>query len=262
MKIGVCGAAGRMGRAIIGLVRSAEDLELTAAVEAPGHPDYGRDAGEVAGVGRLGVPIAAELAGSPDAVIDFSSPKAARAVARVCRERKIPLVVGTTGLSDGDQDEIAKTAKVVPVVFSPNMSVGVNLLFDLAPKVAKALGDGYDIEIVEMHHRFKKDAPSGTAVKLGEEIAHALKVSLKDIADHGREGLVGERQAGHIGFHAVRGGDVVGDHTVVFAGLGERVELVHKAGSRECFARGALRAARFVRGHKPGLFNMKDVLGL
>jgi 4-hydroxy-tetrahydrodipicolinate reductase len=262
MKICVCGAAGRMGRVIIGLIAAAEDLELAAAVDGHGVPAVGQDAGVTAGVGPLGVKILTGLEAEADAVIDFSVREAARGTAHLCRERCISMVLGTTGLTAEDEAEVEKTAAVVPCVVSPNMSVGVNLLFALAPQVAAALGDDYDIEIVEMHHSFKKDAPSGTALRLGERIAEARGKALEDLMVCGRQGQVGERPRGPIGIHAVRGGDVVGDHTVMFAGQGERVELVHRASSRESFARGAIRAARFAVGREPGRYTMRDVLGL
>jgi 4-hydroxy-tetrahydrodipicolinate reductase len=262
MNIAICGAAGRMGCAITRLFPTENDLKLVAAMECHDHPAIGRDAGELAGAGEMGVQIRVGLEMEPDVLIDFSLPQATRSVVHLCRERRIPMVIGTTGLSDDDRAELNRTAEVVPCVYSPNMSAGVNLLFELAPKVAAMLGEAYDVEIVEMHHRHKKDAPSGTALRLGERIAEGRGTTLDADGVFGREGPVGERPSGQIGIHAVRGGDVFGDHFVVFAGPGERVELVHKASSREALARGALRAARYVLGRAPGLYSMRDVLGL
>ena len=195
-------------------------------------------------------------------MIDFSLPAGTMRRLDTCVEREIPMVIGTTGLDDHQTGKVRAASKIIPIVFAPNMSIGVNLLFSIVGSVARALGEDYDVEIVETHHRFKKDAPSGTALKLAEAIAEATGRDLKKDARYGRRGAVGERASSEIGIHAVRGGDVVGEHTVTFATLGERVELTHKAGSRETFARGALRAAKFLLTQKPALYSMLDVLGL
>ena len=260
--VAVNGAAGRMGCTLVRFISEDPSLKLVGALEAPGHPRLGQDAGVVAGVGALGVLVATELSVNADVVIDFSLPEGTVRCAKLCAQSGMAMVAGTTGLDDAQLAKLRETARAVPVVFAPNMSVGVNLLMRLVGDVAKALGDAYDIEIVEMHHRFKKDAPSGTALGLAQAIAKATGRDLKSDGVFGRAGAVGARKSREIGIHAVRGGDVVGDHTVTFATLGERVELSHKAGSRDTFARGALRAARFVVGRKPGLYSMADVLGL
>jgi 4-hydroxy-tetrahydrodipicolinate reductase len=256
IRIALNGACGRMGRILVDLIDADETLELAAVVEASGHPHLG---------GTLGVDaltITDGFAVEADVMVDFSLPDGTMACLPVCVERRLPMVIGTTGLTPQQTTEIAGAAKTLPIVFAPNMSVGVNLLLSLVGEVAKALGEGYDCEIVEMHHRFKKDAPSGTALKLAERIAEATGRVIPDDAVFGRRGEVGERPPREIGIHAVRGGDVVGEHTVSFATAGERIELVHKASSRETFARGALRAARWLAGKDAGLYTMLDVLGL
>jgi 4-hydroxy-tetrahydrodipicolinate reductase len=241
VRVLLLGAKGRMGQAI--------------AAAAPG-------AGVVIIAGLdLGDDMTKEI-GNCDAVIDFSNPSATEALSKAGREAAKPVVIGTTGHSENERGRIEEMAKSVAVVFSPNFSVGVNTLFWLTRKAAEMLGEDFDLEITEMHHRMKKDAPSGTAKKLAEILCEVRKLDYAKDVRHGREGLVGERTAKEIGLHSVRGGDVVGDHTVTFAGAGERLELVHKAASRETFALGALRAARWVVGKPPGLYSMKDVLGL
>jgi 4-hydroxy-tetrahydrodipicolinate reductase len=252
-----------MGSLLIKLVSEDPGLKLSAAIESPNHPKLGQDAGLASGLGRtLGVLLSSDLAGGVDVMIDFSLPAGTMKCIDACEAKKVPMVIGTTGLDGAQLERLGAAAKKIPIVFAPNMSVGVNLLLSIVGGVAKALGDGYDVEIVEMHHRFKKDAPSGTALKLAEEIAKAAGRDLRKHAVYGREGIVGERKPGEIGIHAVRGGDVVGEHTITFAGLGERIELTHKAASRETFARGALRAAKFLLCKKPGLYSMLDVLGI
>ena len=260
MRIGINGACGRMGTRLLALAGDDPSWEIAAALEHPNHPDLGRDAGLAAGLGEIGVTLAAELPAEVEVLVDFSAPEATMVRLAECRREGVPMVVGTTGLSEAQQAELA--AAEIPVLLSANMSLGVNLLREIAPSVAQALGDDFDIEIVESHHRFKKDAPSGTALMLGRAIAEALGRDLKAEAVHGREGAVGERPRREIGFHAIRAGDIVGEHTVVFGGLGERIELRHVAHSRDTFARGALRAARFLVSQPPGLYSMKDVLGL
>jgi 4-hydroxy-tetrahydrodipicolinate reductase len=261
----VTGAAGRMGGQIVRAVRAEQGLELVAAVERPGHP-AGADAGTVAGIGPIGLPITtdlgAALARKPAAVIDFTSPEASAACAEACARAGAAAVIGSTGFSPEARARVAAAARSVPVVLSPNMSVGVNVMFDLVRRAAAALGEAYDVEIVEMHHKLKKDAPSGTAVRLAEVAAAALgRDPARDLRLE-RAGMIGERPAREIGVQTLRGGDVVGEHTVLFAGMGERLEIVHRATSREQFARGAVRAVRWVVGKPPGLYDMGDVLGL
>lgn len=265
MKVVITGAAGRMGQALIAALGTCSDLQLHGAVERAGHPDVGRDVGELAGVGRLGLPLGDSLVQAlegADAVVDFSRAEAALAHAELCREAGCAMVIGTTGLDAEGRRRLAATSEAVPVVFAPNMSVGVNLCFKLAEIAARVLGEDCDIEIIEAHHRHKVDAPSGTALRLGEVVAGALGRELAECAVYGREGHTGERDGRTIGFATVRGGDIVGDHTVLYAGTGERVEITHRAGSRLNFANGALRAVRWLQGRGPGLYDMQDVLGL
>ncbi len=264
LKIAVIGAAGRMGIRLVSLIKSSDGLELSGASEMKGHPTIGQDAGTVAGLGKTGVVISesltAALAGA-DAMIDFSTGNTVEN-AKFASSMGISCVIGTTGLNDADKMELAKFAKDgARIVLASNMSVGVNLLFKLCQEVATALGDEYDIEIIETHHRNKKDAPSGTALSLAEAVCGARKIE-KDDCVCGRKGMTGARKKNEVGIHAVRGGDVVGDHTVIFASEGERIELTHKASSRDAFAKGALRAARFLENASPGLYDMLDVLGL
>ncbi|OGV56529.1 MAG: 4-hydroxy-tetrahydrodipicolinate reductase [Lentisphaerae bacterium GWF2_52_8] len=264
-RVVVIGAAGRMGRHLVAGIAKSQDLKLVGATEMAGSPFLGHDAGTVAGVEYCGVAISSELApllAGADALIDFSTgpviENASKAVSLNCA-----VVIGTTALGDKGRDALEALAqKGGRIVFASNMSVGVNLLFHISAEVARVLGEDYDIEIVEMHHNQKKDSPSGTAVSLAESVAAARGLSYKDAVRHGREGIVGARTKNEIGMHAVRGGDVVGDHTVIFATGGERVELTHKASSRDTFAKGALRAVRFLKSAAPGLYNMQDVLGL
>jgi len=260
----VTGAAGRMGTTLVRLIGETEGIEVAGAVERPGHPAVGRDAGEVAGVGALGVAIGDDLEAvlpRADVVVDFTSATASMGhVDAVCRAGKA-IVVGSTGFSPEDRARIEARAAEARIFLAPNMSIGVNVLLKVVADVARALGDAYDVEIVETHHRFKKDAPSGTALALAEAVAQALGRHLETDAVYGRHGLGGGRPAGQIGIHAVRAGDVVGDHTVVFGGLGERVEITHRATSRETFARGAIRAALWVVGRPNGFYGMADLLG-
>ncbi len=265
IRVVVTGASGRMGSVLISAVRSSEDLVLTGATVREGRETVGLDAGLVAGAGMTQVPLKAQFEEAlerADVVIDFTHADASLHHAKVCAERKIPLVLGSTGFSASARAEIAGRAREVPIVMSPNMSVGVNILFRLAGDVARVLGDAYDVEIVEAHHRLKKDAPSGTALRLVEVVADALGKDPERDVVNGRDGLVGERAKGTIGVAAMRGGDVVGEHTVFFLGDGERIELTHRASNRSNFASGALRAARWVVHQKPGLYDMTDVLGL
>lgn len=261
----VAGAAGRMGTRIIACLGETPDLRLAAALEVPGHPALGRDAGELAGVARLGVAVTAD--GGPALVrdrvlVEFSTPEASLAHLRAVAAAGGRAVVGTTGFSAAQRQEIAGLAATTPVVLAPNMSVGVTIALQVLATMARALGDEYDVEIVETHHRFKKDAPSGTALRMAEVVADALGRDLGRVAVHGRHGLPGERTRSEIGVFSLRSGDVVGEHTVSFGTLGERLELTHRSHSRDTFARGALRAARFVASRPPGLYSMQDVLGL
>lgn len=261
----VMGAAGRMGRLLVRHVIEDAALELVAAVEAADSPALGQDAGTLAGLAACGVPVTADIGAAlaaSDAVIDFTAPDCTMRVVAAARAG-LSLVIGTTGLSADQRAAVAAgAARGVRIVAAPNMSVGVNLLFHLCAKVVPILGADYDIEVVEMHHNRKKDAPSGTAVRLGEILAESAGLDYAQAARHGREGLVGARTKREIGMHAVRGGDVVGDHTVVFATDGERVELTHKASSRETFVKGAIRAVKFLAAAPAGLYDMQDVLGL
>ena len=261
IRVGVNGAAGRMGRRIIGLLTEEKDCTLACALERRGHPDLGKDAGLLAGTGPLGVLIAENVSGNPNVLLDFSAPEASVARALECARLGVAVVIGTTGLSAAQMQTIQRDAAArVPVLVAPNMSVGVSVLLNVVGGVARALGEQYDIEIVEMHHRRKKDAPSGTALALAKTICEALSWTPEQALTYGRSGMVGERPVRQIAIHAVRGGDVVGDHTVIFAGEGERIEITHRVSSRDVFARGAIRAARFLVGRAPGLYGMKDVL--
>jgi 4-hydroxy-tetrahydrodipicolinate reductase len=263
-RIAIAGASGRMGRMLIEAVLASDDCTLAGALDRPGSPGIGQDA--AAFLGRdSGCPITDDLrtglAGA-DVLIDFTRPEGTLEHARMCAELGVRMVIGTTGFTEAQKAEIAAAAKRVAIVMAPNMSVGVNVVLKLLDTAARALAQGYDIEIVEAHHRHKVDAPSGTALKMGEVIAEALGRDLKSCAVYGREGVTGERDPSTIGFATVRGGDIVGDHTVLFAGIGERIEIAHKSSSRATYAQGSLRAARFLAGRTSGLFGMDDVLGL
>lgn len=264
LNIAIAGCSGRMGRALLETVAQAPDMRLAAALERKGSPFVGKDAGELFGA-PCGVSISEDtaiaLAGC-NAMIDFTRPEATLDHLKACRELGINIVIGTTGFSAEQKELIADAGRDIGVVFAPNMSVGVNLSLKLLDMAARVLNEGYDIEIVEAHHRHKVDAPSGTALRMGEVVANALGRNLAECAVYGREGVTGERSPSTIGFATVRGGDIVGDHTVLFAGTGERVEITHKASSRATFALGALRAARFLAQRGKGLFDMQDVLGL
>jgi len=262
-KIAIAGAAGRMGRALIEATQAAEFATLTAAIERNGHPLLGQDIGEIAGVGKLDVVLSDNLNGSDfDVLIDFTSPESTIANVEFCRKMQKSIVIGTTGLNDDQKNILCEAAASIPIVFAPNMSVGVNLCFKLLEIASKVLGDSVDIEIIEAHHRHKVDAPSGTALRMGEVIAQTLGRDLKKDAIYGREGKTGARERQTIGFATVRAGDIVGDHTVLFADEGERVEITHKASSRLTFAKGAVRAALWLSNKNNGLFDMQDVLDL
>ncbi len=264
LKIAVAGSAGRMGRALLEAVLGSADAELGAALEVAGSGFLGRDAGEFAGAPcrvMIGADVEKSLTGS-DVLIDFTRPEGTLAHLAACRKLGVKMVIGTTGFDDAQKKSIADAARDIAIVMAPNMSVGTNLVFKLADMAARVLKDGYDVEIIEAHHRHKIDAPSGTALHIGGIIAGALGRKLDDCAVYGREGVTGERNAKTIGFATVRGGDIVGEHTVMFAGPGERVEIVVRSNSRATYAQGALRAARFLAAKKQGLFDMQDVLGL
>ncbi len=265
VRVAVAGASGRMGRTLIAACREDERLVLGAATERAGDAAVGRDAGEVAGVGPAGVAVVDALADVRedfDVLVDFTTPQATLANLGVCRQAGRRMVIGTTGLSGDQRAALSEAAQDTAIVFAPNMSVGVNLCFKLLEVAARVLGDEVDIEIVEAHHRHKVDAPSGTALRLGEVIAETLGRDLQACAVYGRQGHTGPRDRRTIGFETIRAGDIVGEHTVLFAGEGERVEITHKASSRMTFARGALRAARWVAARERGLYDMQDVLGL
>lgn len=249
-----------MGQRIATLVRDDPGMQLVGGLERKGHPSVGKDLGLSCGLGDLGVRVTEDIETDADVLIDFSAPESTILRARQASARKIALVIGTTGLLDEHKSHLASASQKVPCLQSPNMSLGVNLLFRLAGEVAQVLGQSFDIEIVEAHHNLKKDAPSGTAVRLAEIIAQSLGKKYPQDAVHGRQGLTGERPRGQIGVHAVRGGDIIGDHTVLFAGPGERLELVHRAHSRDTFGQGALRAAKFIVGKEPRMYTFADVL--
>ncbi len=258
LSLGIHGATGRMGARLIHLIQDDPSLSFGAAVDRPGNPGIGKDIGPLVGLGELGVPLRASLDAQVDAVIDFSIPAASLAIAAVCRDRGIPLVVGTTGFEPDQKAELERIAEHIPLLISPNLSRAVNLLMKLVGEAARALGDAADVEIVERHHRLKKDAPSGTALRLAEIVAKEIG---SDRTTHGREGLVGERPRGEIGMHALRTGDNPGEHTVVFGLMGECLELSHRALNRDGFARGALDAAKSLVGRPPRLYSMRDILG-
>jgi 4-hydroxy-tetrahydrodipicolinate reductase len=263
-RVAVAGASGRMGRMLIEAVRASGDCVLAGALDVPSSPAIGSDATAFLGVAS-GVQITADLhqgLQNAEVLIDFTRPEGTLAHLAVCRELGVQAVIGTTGFTDAQKAEIAAHAQRTAIVMAPNMSVGVNVTLKLLEMAAKALSTGYDIEIIEAHHRHKVDAPSGTALKMGEVIAGALGRDLKDCAVYAREGVTGERDPSSIGFATIRGGDIVGDHTVLFAGTGERIEITHKSSSRATYAQGSLRAVRFLRGKAHGMFDMFDVLGL
>jgi len=264
LRIAVAGASGRMGRMLVEAVLAAPDCRLTGALDQPGSTALGQDAGAFAGR-QTGVHITDQLAdglAQAQVLIDFTRPEGTLAHLAACQAHGVKLVIGTTGFSPAQKAEIGATAQRLAIVMAPNMSVGVNVVFKLLAQAARALSQGYDIEVIEAHHRHKVDAPSGTALAMGEVVAQALGRSLADCAVYSREGVTGPRDASSIGFATIRGGDIVGDHTVLFAGTGERIEISHKSSSRAGYAEGSLRAARFLRGQASGLFDMHDVLGL
>ncbi len=261
----VTGAAGRMGSRIINILSTTDGFSLGAALEKKGHPAVGQDAGQAAGIGATGVKITDDPASalrSGDVLIDFTFPEVSLGHLKACAEQGKAAVIGSTGFTKEHLAEVSKYVQTVPCVLSPNMSVGVNVCFKVLADLAKILGPDFDAEIVEWHHRLKKDAPSGTAVRMGEVVAGALGRNYREVAKYHREGMTGARTNEEIGMQTVRGGDIVGEHTVFFIGMGERIELTHRAHTRDMFARGAVRAAKWVIGKKPGLYDMQDVLGL
>ncbi len=265
MKVAVLGAAGRMGKTLIEAVCDTDGLELGAAVERPGSTLLGADAGELIGRPRLGVKLVEDLESvvdSFDVLVDFTAPQVTVKHAAICAAAAKKLVVGTTGLTEADAQVLKEAAESIAVVFAPNMSIGVNLTFKLAELAARILGDSVDIEIIEAHHRHKVDAPSGTALRLGEVVASALNRDLKSCAIYGREGQFGARSRETIGFETIRAGDIVGEHTVMYAGEGERIEITHKATNRMNFASGAMRACTWLKEKQTGLYDMQDVLSL
>ncbi len=264
-RVGVCGAAGRMGKTILEVCNDTDGVEVTAAIEYSGSSMLGVDAGEQAGIGKLGVSISDDIeavANDVDVIIDFTFAEAFAANLKKCVAAKCKMVVGTTGLSDADQQSIKQASEKIGIVFAPNMSIGVNLSLKLLEMAASVIGDSSDIEIIEAHHNQKKDAPSGTALRMGEVVANTLGRDLKECAVYGREGITGVRDKKTIGFETIRAGDIVGDHTVMFAMPGERIEITHKAHSRKTFASGAVRAATWLTDKGHGLFDMQDVLNL
>ncbi|HUW19784.1 MAG TPA: 4-hydroxy-tetrahydrodipicolinate reductase [Sedimentisphaerales bacterium] len=258
----IVGAAGRMGKHVLSLAGEAGRFEIVGAIERQGHPDIGRDAGLVAGAAPLNVKLESIYPGGADAAIDFSTPEAADKTIDYCLENAVALVLGTTGLSDRQRRSIKAASEKIPLLYGTNMSVGMNVLFALVGKVASMLGEEYDIEIIERHHRFKKDAPSGSALTLAENICNATGRDFPACIVHGRSGKDAPRQKGAIGMHAVRAGDTTGVHSVIFGTLGETLTLHHTAHSRDTFAAGALRAAQWLLGKEPGLYSMADVLGI
>ena len=264
LRVAVAGASGRMGRMLIEAIRASDDCVLAGALDVAASPAVGSDATAFLGYAS-GVAITADVAAglqNADVLIDFTRPEGTLAHLAVCSQLGVKAVIGTTGFTDAHKAEIAAFAQRTAIVMAPNMSVGVNVTLKLLQMAAKAMATGYDIEIIEAHHRHKVDAPSGTALKMGEVIADALGRDLKDCAVYAREGVTGERDPSSIGFATIRGGDIVGDHTVLFAGTGERIEITHKSSSRATYAQGSLRAVRFLCGHSVGMFDMFDVLGL
>ena len=261
----VAGAAGRMGCRLVSLIKDSTTMALAGAIEGKSHKAVGDDAGEIAGCGRAGIPITDDLGALLDqgeVVVDFSAPEATLHHLRTVAQHKRAMVIGTTGFSAPQLEELKSLTCRVPCVLSPNMSVGVNLIYKVIGEMAKTLGEDYDIEVIEAHHRLKKDAPSGTAIKIAEVLAKAVNRNLDQVGVYARKGLIGERKKSEIGIQTIRAGDIVGDHTILFGGMGERIEVTHRASSRDTFAGGALRAARWVVQQPPGLYDMLDVLNL
>jgi 4-hydroxy-tetrahydrodipicolinate reductase len=258
----VVGAAGRMGGRLIHIIQETPSMKLFRAVDRPDHPLIGKDVGEVVGFGKLGIPLEGELKEEGDVIINFTNPQASLQNMEFAHKAGLAIVIGTTGLTPEQLEKVKELSKGVRCVFAPNMSVGMNLMFRVVQDVARILGPEYDIEILEAHHHLKKDSPSGTAVKLGELIAKATGRDFGKVGVYGRKGMVGERTKEEIGMQVIRAGDIVGEHTVLFGGIGERLEIIHRAHSRDNFARGAVRAALWIVNQPAGLYDMQDVLGL
>jgi len=260
----VCGAGGRMGGAVIRAVQQSADVKLVAAIDRPGSPRIGKDAGELSGAGSAGILVGGQIVTAlkpKSVIIDFTSPEASLGYLKEAAKHRIPIVIATTGFDAKQLNAIKRLARRTPTLLSANTSLGVNVLVSLLGKAAKMLGDAYDVEIVEAHHRFKKDAPSGTALALGRSVAKALDRDLDKVGINGRKGMIGARGSKEIALLSVRAGDIVGEHTVIFGGIGERLEFIHRAHSRDTFAHGAIRAAQWLAGKKPGLYGMPDMLG-
>jgi len=265
LNIVVSGAAGKMGSRIIALSREYGNIKVVGAVEHEEHRGIGQDGGELIGIGKLGIVLSHDLNAvkeKTDVIIEFSNPEASIKHLKIASQKGIAMVIGTTGFNSAQTEDIKTHTSKIPCVLAPNMSVGVNLLLKVLKDIAKVLGDDYDVEIIEAHHRLKKDAPSGTAVRMAQVLAEALDRNFEETAVYARKGLIGERTKKEIGIQTVRAGDIVGEHTVLFGGLGERIEVTHRASSRDTFARGALKAALWVSRQSPGLYDMQDVLGL
>ena len=263
IKVIVCGGCGKMGSKVAQLIYRNKDMELIGIIEFPSHPDIGKDWGTIAGQGKTGIMVVDDLEAiiqDADQIVEFTNPKVSLQHLEIVAKYKKTMIVGTTGFSGEEILKMKSLSQNIPFLFSPNMSLGVNLLFKLAAETAVSLGDSYDIEIIESHHRFKKDAPSGTAKKLAQEITKAKGVNLDEVAIYGREGIIGERKKGEIGIHSIRSGDITGEHTVMFTALGERIELTHKAHSRDTFAYGTIQAINFMDDKPAGFYEMKDVL--
>lgn len=259
----VVGAAGKMGSRIIHILQETPSIELGQAVERPDHPSLGKDIGEIIGLGRLGISLEAKMRREGgEVIINFSNPVASLECLEFARENHLAIVIGTTGFNSGQLERIKECSKSVRCVLAPNMSVGMNVMFRMVQDIARVLGPDYDVEIFEAHHRLKKDSPSGTAVKLGELIASALGRNLDQVGVYGRKGIIGERTKEEIGIQVIRAGDIIGEHTVLFGGIGERLEITHRAHSRDNFARGAIKAALWIVNQPNGLYDMQEVLGL
>jgi 4-hydroxy-tetrahydrodipicolinate reductase len=261
----VAGAAGRMGGRLVHAIRQSRDVELVAAFERPGHPCVNQDVGQVVGLGSLGLKVAGslqEVVNQGDVLIDFTHPEATVSHLKLAASEGLAVVIGTTGITGNRLQEVKETARRIRCVMSPNMSVGVNVMFRIAGDMAKILGKDYDMEILEVHHRFKKDAPSGTAMQLARILAASTQRTLDEVAVYERKGMIGERTEKEIGIQTWRAGDITGEHTVMFGGIGERLELIHRAHNRDNFARGAVKAAVWIVRQTPGLYDMQDVLGL
>jgi 4-hydroxy-tetrahydrodipicolinate reductase len=263
IKVIVCGGCGKMGSKVAQLIYQNKDMGLLGIIESPSHPDIGKDWGITVGQGKTGIMVIDNLESiiqDADQIVEFTNPQISIQHLEIVSKYKKVMIIGTTGFSGEETSKMKSLSRNIPFLFSPNMSLGVNLLFKLAAETAVSLGDSYDIEIIEAHHRFKKDAPSGTAKKLAQEICKAKKVNLDEVAIYGREGMIGERKGEEIGIHSIRGGDITGEHTVMFTALGERLELTHKAHSRDTFAYGTIQAIKFMEGNPAGFYEMKDVL--